>query len=47
VATPAEAARLGADYLVIGRSVSAAADPASAFDRVLAEIHGVVGESGR
>jgi orotidine-5'-phosphate decarboxylase len=47
VATPAEAARLGADYLVVGRSVSAAADPVAAFDRVLAEIQGVVGESGR
>jgi orotidine-5'-phosphate decarboxylase len=38
VATPAEAARLGATYLVIGRSVTAAADPAAAFDRLLAEI---------
>jgi orotidine-5'-phosphate decarboxylase len=38
VATPAEAARLGASYLVIGRSVTAAADPAAAYDRLLAEI---------
>ena len=47
VATPAEATRLGADYLVIGRSVSAAADPAAAFDRVLAEISSAREESGR
>lgn len=38
VATPAEAARLGVDYLVIGRSVTAAPDPAAAFDRVIEEI---------
>ncbi|MBW3630355.1 MAG: orotidine-5'-phosphate decarboxylase [Gemmatimonadetes bacterium] len=38
VATPGEATRLGADYLVIGRSVSAASDPVAAFDRVLAGI---------
>jgi orotidine-5'-phosphate decarboxylase len=38
VATPARAAQLGADYLVIGRSVTAAPDPAAAFERVLAEL---------
>lgn len=38
VATPAEAVRLGADYLVIGRTVTAAADPATAYERVLAEV---------
>jgi orotidine-5'-phosphate decarboxylase len=38
VATPAEAARLGADYLVLGRSVTAAADPAAALRRALAEL---------
>jgi orotidine-5'-phosphate decarboxylase len=31
VATPAEAARLGADYVVLGRSVTAASDPAAAL----------------
>jgi orotidine-5'-phosphate decarboxylase len=31
VASPAEAARLGADYLVVGRSVTTAADPAAAL----------------
>jgi orotidine-5'-phosphate decarboxylase len=36
--TPAEAARAGADYLVVGRSVYAADDPAAAFQRVLAEV---------
>jgi len=40
VATPAEAARLGADYLVLGRSVTAAADPAAALRRALAELRG-------
>jgi orotidine-5'-phosphate decarboxylase len=40
VATPARAARLGADYLVIGRSVTAAPDPAAAFQRLLGELRG-------
>ncbi|HSU13955.1 MAG TPA: orotidine-5'-phosphate decarboxylase [Longimicrobium sp.] len=38
VATPAEAARLGADYVVLGRSVTAAADPAAALARAIAEL---------
>jgi orotidine-5'-phosphate decarboxylase len=38
VATPAEAVRLGADYLVIGRSVTAAPDPAAALRSVLDDI---------
>jgi orotidine-5'-phosphate decarboxylase len=33
-ATPAEAARAGADYLVVGRAVTAAADPVAALERV-------------
>jgi orotidine-5'-phosphate decarboxylase len=37
-ATPAEAARLGADYVVLGRSVSAAADPAVALARAVDEL---------
>ncbi|HEX6924167.1 MAG TPA: orotidine-5'-phosphate decarboxylase [Longimicrobiaceae bacterium] len=41
IATPAEAVRLGSDYLVIGRTVTAAPDPAAAFDRVLAELEGL------
>lgn len=38
VATPAEALRNGADYLVIGRQVTRAADPRSACDEILSEI---------
>jgi orotidine-5'-phosphate decarboxylase len=37
-ATPAAAARLGVDYLVIGRTVTAAADPVAAYDRVLEDL---------
>jgi orotidine-5'-phosphate decarboxylase len=40
VATPAEAASLGADYVVLGRSVTAAPDPAAALQRALAELRG-------
>jgi len=40
VATPAEAARLGSDYVILGRSVTAAADPAAALARALAELEG-------
>jgi orotidine-5'-phosphate decarboxylase len=38
VATPAEAIRDGVDYLVIGRQVTRAADPAAAIRQVLEEI---------
>ena len=37
-ATPAEAIRAGADYLVIGRPVHAASDPAAAFAALLEEV---------
>jgi len=40
VATPAEAVAAGADYLVIGRSVTGATDPAEALRRVHEEIAG-------
>jgi orotidine-5'-phosphate decarboxylase len=38
VATPAEALSDGADYLVIGRQVTRAADPRAACEQILAEI---------
>lgn len=38
VATPAEAVRLGADYLVIGRAVTRADDPAAAVAAIAEEI---------
>lgn len=40
VATPAEAIRRGADYLVIGRPIIRAADPAAAARRIAAEMAG-------
>ena len=43
VATPAEALARGADLLVIGRPITAAADPAAAAAAIAAEI----GEAGR
>lgn len=38
VVTPVEAVRRGADYLVIGRPITQADDPASALERIAAEI---------
>jgi orotidine-5'-phosphate decarboxylase len=38
VATPAEAIRKGADYLVIGRQVTRAAEPRAACEQILKEI---------
>jgi orotidine-5'-phosphate decarboxylase len=40
VMTPGEAARLGADWLVVGRPITAAPDPAAALARILGEIAG-------
>ncbi len=38
VATPADAVKAGADYMVIGRSITRAADPQAALEAILAEI---------
>jgi orotidine-5'-phosphate decarboxylase len=39
-ATPAEAIRAGADYIVVGRPILQAPDPARAADSIVAEIYG-------
>lgn len=45
VVTPARAVQQGADYLVIGRPIRQAADPAEAAVRIAAEIDAVLNES--
>lgn len=37
VMTPAEAKRIGSDYIVVGRPITAAADPVAAYERCVAE----------
>jgi orotidine-5'-phosphate decarboxylase len=39
IASPQEAARLGVDFIVVGRSVTSAADPRAAFHRVLLDLN--------
>lgn len=40
VMTPAEAKRIGSDYIVVGRPITAAPDPVAAYERCLAEFVG-------
>lgn len=40
VTTPAKARELGSDYIVVGRSITAAEDPAAAYERCLKEFIG-------
>ena len=44
VTTPGDALRSGADYLVIGRPISAAAEPALAADMILQEMQEALNE---
>jgi orotidine-5'-phosphate decarboxylase len=41
VTTPADAVRVGADYLVVGRPITQAVDPAAAAEAILADMRGV------
>jgi orotidine-5'-phosphate decarboxylase len=42
IATPSSAIAAGADYLVVGRPITAAADPVKACEAILAEIKGAL-----
>jgi orotidine-5'-phosphate decarboxylase len=44
IATPAEALRQGASYLVVGRPITQAADPHQAAQAILEEMAGVLAE---
>ena len=37
VMTPAQAKQIGSDYIVVGRPITAAADPVAAYERCVAE----------
>ncbi|MBR4895799.1 MAG: orotidine-5'-phosphate decarboxylase, partial [Clostridia bacterium] len=40
VMTPAEAKRIGSDYIVVGRPITAAEDPVAAYERCMEEFVG-------
>ena len=40
VMTPAEANKIGSDYIVVGRPITAAEDPVAAYERCVAEFVG-------
>jgi orotidine-5'-phosphate decarboxylase len=40
VMTPAQAKEIGSDYIVVGRPITAAADPVAAYERCVAEFVG-------
>ena len=40
ITDPAEAAALSSDYIVVGRSITGAADPRKAYERCLADFVG-------
>ena len=40
IMTPAEARKAGSDYIVVGRPITAAADPVAAYERCCSEFIG-------
>lgn len=46
IATPASAIAAGADYLVVGRPITGAADPVAAADAIVAEMEEALGTAG-
>ena len=42
VVTPADAINAGSDHLVVGRPITAVADPAMAFEAIRAELESVI-----
>ena len=40
VMTPEQAKKIGSDYIVVGRPITAAADPVAAYERCMAEFVG-------
>jgi orotidine-5'-phosphate decarboxylase len=46
IATPGDAIRDGADYLVVGRPITAASDPKQAAEAIVTEIAAALGSKG-